>query len=46
MLKFNSLDLDRLFASYLKYLRKVWDLQCITFSKKNYTVSFVLKVDN
>ena len=29
MLKFNSLDLDRLFASNLKYLRRVWDLLCI-----------------
>ena len=46
MLKFNSLDLDRLFVSFLKYLRKVWDLRCITCPKKNYTVSFVLKVDN
>ena len=30
ILKFNSLDLDRLFASDLKYLRKNWDLMYIT----------------
>ena len=33
-LNFNLLDLDRLFASDLKYLRKGWDLLCIISAQK------------
>ena len=40
------LDLDRLFASDLKYLRKVWDLLCISYLSKliENTLSFVLNL--
>ena len=46
ILKFNLLDLDRLFAPDLKYLRKAWDLLCISYLSKliENTLSFVLNL--